>query len=95
MDEKTPKPSWLRIAAAVILGAIVGFIIFLIVALVIGSLNDLMGMSIPINLRIAENIWSPILLIVFIGLSIAGMWWKVETTPPTEPEIVPEDIPDE
>jgi tetrahydromethanopterin S-methyltransferase subunit C len=95
MDEKTAKPSWLRIAAAVILGAIVGFIIFLIVALAIGSLNDLLGMNIPINLRIAENIWSPILLIVFIGLSIAGLWWKVETTPPTEPEIVPEDIPDE
>jgi tetrahydromethanopterin S-methyltransferase subunit C len=95
MDEKTAKPSWIRIAAAVILGAIVGFIIFLIVALVIGSLNDLMGMSIPINLRIAENIWSPILLIIFIGLSIAGLWWKVETTPPTEPEIVLEDIPNE
>jgi tetrahydromethanopterin S-methyltransferase subunit C len=95
MDEKTARPSWLRIAAAVILGAIVGFIIFLIVALVIGSLNDLMGMNIPINLRIAENIWSPLLLIIFIGFSIAGLWWKVETTPASEPEITSEDIPDE
>ena len=94
MDEKTVKPTGLRIAAAVILGAVVGFIVFLIVALIIGALNDLMSMSIPINLRLAENLWSPVLLVIFIGLSIAGIWWKVETTPPTEEEMVP-DVPEE
>ncbi len=35
---------------------------------------------------------------IFIGFSIAFLWWKVETTPPSEPEspdtTVPE-IPDE
>jgi uncharacterized protein YqhQ len=95
MGENTVKPTWLRIAAAVILGGIVGFFIFLIVALVIGSINAQMGMNIPINMRIAENIWSPILLIIFIGFSIAGLWWKVETTPPTEPETAAVEIPDE
>ncbi len=95
MDEIAVKPTWLRITAAVILGAIVGFIIFLIVALVIGSVNDLMGMNIPVNLRVAENIWSPLLLVIFVGLSIAGLWWKVETTPPSEPETIDTEIPDE
>ena len=95
MDETIVKPTWLRIAAAVILGGIVGFFLFLIVALVIGAINIQMGMNIPINLRVAENIWSPVLLIIFIGFSIAGLWWKVETTPPTEPETPAIDIPDE
>jgi tetrahydromethanopterin S-methyltransferase subunit C len=95
MDEIAAKPTWLRITAAVLLGAIVGFIIFLIVALVIGSVNNLMGMNIPINLRVAENVWSPLLLVIFIGFSIAGFWWKVETTPPSEPEIIVPDIPEE
>jgi hypothetical protein len=95
MDGKPVKPTWLRIISAVILGGVVGFILFLFVALIIGAVNDLMGMTIPINLRMAENIWSPILLIVFIGFSVAGLWWKVETTPPTEPETPESGIPDE
>jgi hypothetical protein len=95
MDGKNQKPTLLRIAAAIILGGIVGFILFLIVALAIGSVNDLMGMTIPINLRLAENIWSPVLLIVFIGFSIAGLWWKVETTPPSEPESPGDELPDD
>jgi branched-subunit amino acid ABC-type transport system permease component len=86
MDEKMAKSTWLRIAAAVLLGGVIGGILFLIAALIIGAINDLMGMTIPINLRIAENVWSLGLLIIFIGFSIAGLWWKVETTPPSEPE---------
>jgi hypothetical protein len=98
MDEKMSKPTWLRIAAAILLGGIIGGILFLIATLIIGVINDSLGMSIPINLRIAENLWSSVLLVIFIGFSIAALWWKVETTPPSEPEnpdnTVP-DIPDE
>ncbi|MFA5348181.1 MAG: hypothetical protein WC294_08590 [Methanoregula sp.] len=95
MDEKTGKPAWLRIAAAVLLGGMVGGILFVIAAIIIGAINDLMGMTIPINLRIAENLWSPLLLVIFIGFSIAAFWWKVETTPPSEPENPEPAIPDE
>jgi hypothetical protein len=95
MDENVVKPAWLRITAAVILGGIVGGILFLLAALIIGTINDLLGMAIPVNLRIAENIWSIILLIVFIGFSIAAFWWKVETTPPSEPETPVPTLPDE
>jgi uncharacterized metal-binding protein len=62
-----------RIAPTVILLGIVGFILFLIAALIRGAMNDLMGITIPISLRVAENIWSPLLLIIFIGFSIAGL----------------------
>ncbi len=98
MDENMAKPAWLRIAAAVLLGGMIGGILFLLATLIIGAINDSMGMSIPINTQVAENLWSAVLLVIFIGFSIAFMWWKVETTPPTEPETpdntVPE-IPDE
>jgi hypothetical protein len=86
MDENMEKPSALRIIAAVILGIIVGGILFLITTLVIGAINNSMGIIIPIDLRITENILSLVLLIIFIGFSIAYFWWKVETTPPSEPE---------
>jgi hypothetical protein len=86
MDENMAKPAWLRIAAALLLGGLIGGILFLIATLVIGAINDSMRMSIPINLRLAENLWSSVLLIIFIGFSIAFLWWKVETTPPSEPE---------
>lgn len=95
MDGKTTKPTWLRIAAAVILGGMVGGILFVIAALIIGAINDLMGMTIPINLRLAENAWSSLLLVIFIGFSIAGFWWKVETTPPSEPENLVPGEPEE
>ena len=94
MDEKMAKPTWLRIAAAILLGGIIGGILFLIATLIIGAINDSMGMSIPINLRLAENLWSSVLLVIFIGFSIAGMWWKVETTPPSEPETPDNTVPD-
>jgi membrane-bound ClpP family serine protease len=84
-----------RIAPAVILLGIVGFILFIIAALIRGAMNDLMGITIPISLRVAVNIWSPLLLIIFIGFSIAGLWWKGETTPPSEPENPVSEIPDE
>ena len=86
MGEKMAKPTWLRIAAAIILGGVVGGILFFIATLVIGVINNLMGMVIPINMQIAENVLSLGLLILLMGLSIAYFWWKVETTPPSEPE---------
>jgi hypothetical protein len=98
MDEEMTRPAWLRITAALLLGVMIGGILFLIAALIIGAINDSMGISIPINLRVAENLWSAVLLVIFIGFSIVFLWWKVETTPPSEPETpyntVP-DIPDE
>jgi hypothetical protein len=84
MNEKTTTPSILRIAAAVFLGLIVGFILFLVAALFIGMFNQLMGMQIPIGMDVAENILSAILLVIFVGGSIAGFCWKVWTTPTTE-----------
>jgi len=95
MDENMAKPAWLRITAAILLGGMIGGILFLIAALIIGAINDSMRMSIPINLRMAENLWSSVLLIIFIGFSIAFLWWKVETTPPSEPETPASEIPDE
>ena len=98
MVENMPKPTWLRIAAAILLGVMIGGILFLLAVLIIGAINDSLGMSIPISLRAAEYLWSSVLLVIFIGFSIAFMWWKVETTPPSEPETpdntMPE-IPDE
>ena len=98
MVENVAKPTALRIAASVILGVIVGGILFLIVTFFIGVINNHMWMGIPTNLQIAENGLSLGLLILFIGFSIAYFWWKVETTPPLtpdSPEIPESEIPDE
>ena len=57
----------------------IGGILFLIAVLIIGVINDRGGMAIPINLRIAENIWRSVFLVIFIGFSVAGLWWKAET----------------
>jgi hypothetical protein len=94
MDGHTPKPTWLRIAAAVLLGGMIGGILFLIAVLIIGTINDSLGMSIPISLRAAEYLWSSVLLVIFIGFSIAFVWWKVETTPPSEPETMDNTVPE-
>ncbi|MFA5236276.1 MAG: hypothetical protein WC362_00265 [Methanoregula sp.] len=94
MNEKTTTPGLLRLAAAVFLGLIVGFILFFVATLFIGTLNQLMGMQIPVGMDIAENVISAILLVVFVVGSIALFCWKVWTTPATEEEEespVPED----
>ncbi len=87
MTVTTVRPAPLRTIAAVILGTMIGSILFFVVALLIGSVNDLLGMNIPLNLKFAENVWSLIILVIFVVLSIAGIYWAVLTTPPTEPEI--------
>jgi len=86
MAEKEQKPDSLRLAAAAILGIIVGALLFFVVAIVIGIFNDVYGMNLPVSTDVAENIWSLILLIVFVVLGIAGFCWKVWTTPPTPEE---------
>jgi hypothetical protein len=86
MDNKISTSGILRFAAAVILGIIVGFILFLIVALFIGMFNNWMGMDIPVGTDVAENLISAVLLVIFVVGSVAGFCWKVWTTPPTEEE---------
>ena len=81
MNEKTSTPSLLRLAAAVFLGLIVGSILFFIAAMVIGSINKLMGMNIPVRMDIAENSLSAVQLVKIIVGSIVGLCW---VTPPTE-----------
>jgi hypothetical protein len=94
MDENMAKPTWLRITAAILLGGMIGGILFLVAVLIIGAINDSRGMSIPISLRVAEDLWSAVLLVIFMGFSIAFVWWKVETTPPSEPETPDNTVPD-
>lgn len=99
MAETVAKPAALRVVASVILGVIVGGILFLIITFFIAMINrQYQWMGIPIDLQITENAISLGLLILLIGLSIAYFWWKVETTPPSIPESpdIPEsDIPEE
>ncbi len=84
MSENKQRPSMLRIAAAIILGSITGTILFLIVAMGIGVVNDKMHMQIPVNLLIAENIFSAILLALLILVCIAGFCWQVWNTPSSD-----------
>ncbi|MDP3564712.1 MAG: hypothetical protein Q8R70_09510 [Methanoregula sp.] len=77
----------LRVAAAVILGCIVGSIAFLIVALGIGVINDKMGMQIPVNLLIGENILSAVLMVLFIVISIALLVRQVWNTPSSDNDL--------
>jgi len=88
MAEQDP----LRIIAAIILGIITGGILFLIVALGIGVVNDVVHMNISVPMNVAENVFSAALLVLFIGLCIAFFYWRVATTPPSEPE--PEEGPE-
>ncbi len=81
----TARTDPLRLAAAVLLGIVTGAIIFLVIAIGIGSFNDLTHMNIKVTTNVAENVFSLILLIVLIVICIAAFWWKVVTTPPSEP----------
>jgi hypothetical protein len=83
MTSPSNPPDLLRLAAAVILGCITGTILFLVVALGIGALNDRMHMNIPISLLVAENIFSLLLLAVLIIACVAYLVRDVLNTPPT------------
>ena len=90
MIEQSQRPNPLRIIAAVMLGIIVGSILFFIVALFIGTFNDLSGMRLSVSTNVVENIGSLVILVLLNVICIAGFCWKVWTTPPTEPESVDE-----
>jgi len=93
MTENAPKPSALRITAAVILGIFVGLFLFFGLALVIGAFNSTTGMNIPVTTQVTENVISAILLVVIIIACVAFFCWKVYTSPPTTPELeIPETI---
>lgn len=93
MVQMTAKQDPLRLAAAVILGIVTGSILFFIIALMIGAFNDITHMNISVTMNVAENMLSLVLLVVLIIGCVAGLWWKVVTTPPLEPE--PEPLPGE
>ena len=92
MIEKSQNSNPLRFIAAVLLGIIVGSILFFVVALFIGSFNDLSGLHLSVSTNFAENVWSLLLLIVLNIVCIAGFCWMVRTTPPSEPDT--ESIPE-
>ncbi len=84
--QRPGRPSLTRVAAAVLLGFFGGFFLFLIIALVIGGINNILGMQIPIDLLVAENIYSLVMLVLIEVLCIVGALWLVWKTPPSEPE---------
>jgi hypothetical protein len=86
MTSPASPPDTLRLIAAIILGCISGTILFLIVALGIGIINDRMHMNIPISLLVAENIFSAVILVFFIIVSVGYLCWDVWITPPTRQE---------
>ena len=92
MIEQSQNSNPLRLIAAVLLGIIVGSILFFVVALFIGSFNDLLGMHLSVSTNFAENVWSLLLLMVLNIVCIAGFCWMVRTTTPSEPE--PESPPE-
>lgn len=85
-EEGGQRPSLTRVIAAVLVGFFGGFFLFLIVALVIGGVNNALGMAIPVNLLVAENIYSLVTLVLIEVLCIGGALWLVWRTPPSEPE---------
>ena len=93
MTENAPKPTVLRIVAAVILGIFVGLFLFFGLALVIGAFNDTMGMNISVSTQVTENTISAVLLVGIIITCVAVFCWKVWTSPQTTPEFeIPETI---
>jgi len=85
----TRKPDPLRYIAVTILVIVVGAIPFFIVAMAIGIFNGTHGMELPVRIDIAKNIWSLILLIIFIVLGVAGFCWRIRAslTRPEEPSV--------
>jgi hypothetical protein len=80
MPENSSRPSVLRIVAAILLGIVVGFFVFLGIGLILGAMN------IPVSMEFAENILSAILLTISLAVCIGGFLWLVWITPPTQSE---------
>ena len=91
MEAAHQRTDPLRLISAILLGAIFGVIVFLVVAMVIGIINNSMHMAIPINMLIAENITSALLLVLFIIMGIAGFVHLVLKTPPSNPPLLTDD----
>ena len=87
MAETNENPSALRLFAAALLGIALAFIVFFIVTLGIGLLNDSFHMGIPFTLDFRENLFSAVLLAALIIICIAGFMWMVYRTPPASEEI--------
>ena len=87
MAETNENPSALRLFAAALLGIALAFIVFFIVTLGIGLLNDSFHMGIPFTLDFRENLFSAVLLGALIIICIAGFMWMVYKTPPASEEI--------
>jgi hypothetical protein len=79
MVENNPRPSILRIIAAIFLGIVIGFFVFFAITLILGALD------IPVSMEFASNIYSAFLLIISLAVCIGGFLWLVWTNPPTEP----------
>lgn len=86
MAEQKNRPSIVRIIAAILLGFFIGFAMFFLVVLIIGAINDMLGVQIPVTMQFAANIFSAITLTVLIVVCIAGFLWIVWRTPPLETE---------
>jgi len=91
MEAAHQRTDPLRLISAILLGGIVGVIVFLIVAMAIGVINDHLHMAIPVNLLIAENVVSAFLMAVFIIIGIAYFVRKVMTTPQSNPPLLTDD----
>ena len=79
MAEKSPRPSILRIVSAILLGIVVGFFVFLGIALILGVMN------IPVSMQFAENIHqrNPAYYLpgcVHRGVPLAGMDYSSDRT---------------
>jgi hypothetical protein len=85
----------MRIAGAVILGIVVGGILFAVVALIIGALNNMLGMNIPVSLEYRENVWSLALLVALELVSIGAFVWMVLKSPPPAEESQEEETGEE
>jgi amino acid transporter len=95
MTEVRQSPDLLRLVSAVLLGGMIGVILFLIVAIAIGFFNNSMNMNIPLHLLALENITSVILLVIFMAACIGWFVHLVMVTPPTDAEKPGPDVPDE
>lgn len=82
----TARTSPLRIAAAVLLGIITGGILFFLVALILGIINDITRLNMTVTTNIAENMFSALLLLFLIVACVVVFYHKVKTTPVSEPE---------
>ena len=95
MAETNQNASALRLAAAVLLGLAVAFIIFFVFTLGIGALNASFNMNIPVTIDFRENMFSAILLAALAIICVAGFAWMVYRTPPASLEMEEEEKKEE